>query len=109
MAEISIRRCHDCGNATRADDERCPRCGGETRTAGTEGEGVVYSWTTVHRSLGDSVDTPYTVLSVDLRAGVRVLGRLCAESADDRLAAGAPVVSCAHSREDRLEFALESS
>lgn len=109
MNEVMIRRCLDCGTATRIEDEFCPRCGGRTESMATIGEGTVYSWTTVHRSLGQCTDTPYTVLSIDLPDQVRVLGRLCAESPLDRVAVDASVVTCPHSRDGRLEFAIESS
>lgn len=109
MIDVLIRRCHDCRRASRLEDEFCVLCGGQTESEPAAGRGLVYSWTTVVRSLGESTDTPYTILSVDLDEHVRVLGRLCVSSTDLPLVAGASVVPCAHSRTERLEFTIESS
>jgi uncharacterized OB-fold protein len=56
------------------------------------GEGIVYSWATVHLPLDPSFadQVPYTVVVVELTGGARLFGRLL-DHDPRRLTAGAPV------------------
>ena len=49
----------------------------------SNGHGVVYSWVTVHRQLTVPRDVPYTVATVQLDDGPRMLGRLDGQAAAD--------------------------
>lgn len=105
MENVKVRECEFCTSHTRPDDERCWRCGHATGVSTSRGVGTLYSWTTVHISLGDRAETPYTVVVVDLIDGARVLGSWCPVASADRLGADVSVGACVHSHEGRLEFA----
>ena len=55
---------------------RCPACGSAAwDELVAEGYGRVYSWATVHRSVGVQEGLPYTIADIMLDEGVRVYGR----------------------------------
>ena len=76
---IVVQRCDACGRGRFGRLGACPHCGA---TGGTDeevaGNGVVYSFVRVHRALTPAAadDVPYAVATVDLDAGVRMLGRV---------------------------------
>lgn len=75
--------CADCGFVWLRPTPSCPRCASaNVRTAPQRGAGSVYSWVVVHRALDPSFacDVPYTVLTVVLEAGARMVGRLLGDA-----------------------------
>lgn len=76
---VVVQECAECGRRRFGRLPACPYCG----TPGgadveVSGEGVVYSFVRVHRALSPAMahDVPYAVATVDLDAGVRMLGRV---------------------------------
>ncbi len=67
------------------------------------GHGTVHSWTVSHHAFhrGFKDATPYTLLTVDLAAGVRMVAPLASASAQ-LLRLGAPVVLEFHDVSDQL-------
>lgn len=81
---LVLQRCDGCGTVRHYPRVLCSNCysfesspvdGGDT--------GLVHSWTVAHHAFAADLpaELPYTVLTVDLPSGVRVLGLLegCAE------------------------------
>lgn len=67
-------RCRDCGRHSFLQRSICPQCG----AAAVDGvqlspRGRVVSWTVVHQA-PKPFETPYTLVTVDLEDGVRLLG-----------------------------------
>lgn len=76
---LVLERCTACGRHRAEPMPACPWCaatGAEPIDA--TGDGLVYSWVSVHRSFGAPFadQVPYTIALVDLNEGCRVLGRL---------------------------------
>jgi uncharacterized protein len=79
QGDLVLQRCGDCGLVRHYPQLLCPACQSfavEHVTA--SGDGRVHSWTVCHHAfqpeLRDTV--PYTLVTVDMAEGVRVLGRL---------------------------------
>ncbi|MCA9512808.1 MAG: OB-fold domain-containing protein [Myxococcales bacterium] len=87
--ELVLERCSACDRRRFPPLVACPYCGAtEARRERASGRGALYSWIVVHRAFSDAfaADAPYTVGTVELDEGCRVLARI--EGADGRLAAG---------------------
>lgn len=72
---LLLRKCDDCSSVIWYPRAFCPDCG-SLSTSWTEasGDGVVYSFTVVHRSPGlFEQSVPYVVAYVELAEGPRVL------------------------------------
>ena len=73
---LLLRRCDECTTAIWYPRAHCPACGGQ-RTSWVEasGNGTVYSFTVVHRSMveGYRDALPYVIAYVELSEGPRVL------------------------------------
>jgi uncharacterized OB-fold protein len=89
---LVLQRCGACGHVRHYPQMLCPICHSfaiEHVTA--SGRGTVHSWTVSHHAflpeLRDQV--PYTLVTVDMEEGVRVLGRL---AGDTPPTIGTPVV-----------------
>ncbi len=87
-----------CAKCTRVDTTMRPVCAGclssELLPHPVSGVGVVASFTTIRRAPTQFRDqAPYDVVVVDLDAGLRVTGRLAADSPDPRIGARATAVS----------------
>lgn len=65
-------RCQACGHPSAAADLRCRRCLGEVRPDRFGPGGVVWAAATVHLAI-DHRQPPFTLASVDLDGGPRVL------------------------------------
>jgi uncharacterized protein len=66
--------CTACGRRSFPARELCPHCGSESVERITlSGHGRIASWTVVHQA-PPPLETPYTLVTVDLDDGVRVLG-----------------------------------
>lgn len=67
-------RCRTCEQKSLSDREFCPLCGSDDVSAiGLRPQGRVVSWTVV-RQAPAHLPTPYTLATVDLDDGIRVLG-----------------------------------
>lgn len=76
---IVLQRCDDCGRARFPPMPTCPHCGSRRATRlDATGRGSVYSYVTAHQPVSPGYDgeLPYTVATVELDEGVRVLGRI---------------------------------
>ncbi|HZQ57077.1 MAG TPA: OB-fold domain-containing protein [Acidimicrobiales bacterium] len=76
---IVLQRCDDCGRARFPPMPTCPYCG--SRAAAhfdARGSGTVYSYVTAHQRVSPDYDgdLPYTVATIELDEGVRVLARI---------------------------------
>ena len=66
--------CHACGRRSFPQRTLCPHCGADTlRDIVLSARGRVASWTVVHQA-PPPLQTPYTLVTVDLDDGVRLLG-----------------------------------
>jgi uncharacterized OB-fold protein len=77
--QVVLQRCEACGRARFPPMPSCPWCGSRRETlAEASGRGTVYSFVTAHQrvSPGYDGDLPYTVATVELDEGPRVLGHV---------------------------------
>ena len=77
--KLTVQRCKKCGRLRWPASYLCPDClCSETETEELSGEGVLYSYTTFHKSFHPSLSekVPYIVCEVDLKEGVRVVSNL---------------------------------
>ena len=75
---LALLACEACGRRRFPPTPRCPFCADpQSRWEDTAGTGTVYSSVIVHRTLDAAFGsaTPYTVVTVDLDGGGRMLGR----------------------------------
>ncbi len=91
--QLRVQRCGSCDRLRHYPRPMCPACHSfEVDWVTLSGAGTVHSWTRPHQSAlpGFADAVPFTLVTVDMAEGVRVLGRLL----DDDLAGlhiGAPV------------------
>lgn len=76
--ELVVQRCTACGTRVHLPAADCPRCGGELAFEPVSGEGVVHTFTVVHRSFVPEFAgrEPYVLAWVDLPEGVRAFGQV---------------------------------
>ncbi len=75
-----VPRCETCLRSFFPPMPTCPHCSSPTiELLPASGEASIYSWIVVHRALDPAyvADVPYTVVTVDLAEGGRMVGRLC--------------------------------
>ena len=83
--KVLIQRCEHCERLRHPAMSRCPYCSREGSTCDQlSGRGSVYSWIVVRKAFGPEFvdEVPYTVATIDLDEGVRVVGRLEADVID---------------------------
>jgi len=76
---IMLQRCGECGRMRFPSMPRCPWCSSSTfDMAESTGRGVVYSFVTAHVAISPGYEgpLPYTVATVALAEGPRLLGRV---------------------------------
>ena len=76
--KLMLQRCGSCGAHRHYPQWLCGRCqSADTQWIQASGRGKVYSWTTSHHAFhpGFIEELPYTLVTVDMEEGVRVLGR----------------------------------
>ncbi|HVM63480.1 MAG TPA: OB-fold domain-containing protein [Acidimicrobiales bacterium] len=76
---VVLQRCDACGRARFPPMPSCPWCGGRGASAlDASGRGTVYSYVTAHQAVspGYAGELPYTIATVELDEGPRVLGRV---------------------------------
>lgn len=89
---LLVQRCRSCGKHRHYPRPLCPACHSfKVDWVPPSGVGQVHSWTTVHRSALPAYagHEPFTLLTVDLPEGVRLMGRLVDPA--EGLAPGRPV------------------
>lgn len=76
--ELHVQACNVCEKNWFPPVQRCPYCAStDWNWKKASGLGKVYSWVGIHRAFDPafSDDVPYTILTVKLDEGPRVLGR----------------------------------
>lgn len=91
FGKLILPRCLACGRPWFPPAPMCPDCGSDSFDwieAG--GRGQIYSWVVIGRALHPAfrADAPYTIITVDLQEGPRIVGRL---GGDQKPTAGAAV------------------
>jgi uncharacterized OB-fold protein len=89
--ELLLQRCAECGTTRFPPMPGCPACGSDrTEIISCAGTGTVYSHIVVHRTPHPQLraEVPYSILTVDLTEGARLVGRL---SGSVRAEIGEPV------------------
>jgi len=72
--EIRVQRCADCGVTRHPPHVRCIQCGSFNYTWNTAGErGRVYSYVTYHHPQLPGFTYPYTVGTIEVAPGIRVV------------------------------------
>lgn len=77
--KLLIQHCADCGKPRHYPRPVCDACYSlNVRWVAATGTGTVHSWTVCHHAYhpGFASDLPYVLVTVDLKEGVRALGRL---------------------------------
>ncbi len=75
---LLIQACARCGRRRFPPMPSCPYCAATGSVIGEAEAGTVYSWITVRRAFQAAfeAEVPYTIATVDLDSGGRVVGRL---------------------------------
>ena len=76
--ELVVQCCDDCSRLRHYPQYLCPRCQSSRFThLSIEKTGTVHSWTVCAHSFDMEIapDTPYSLVTVDIQEGVRLLGR----------------------------------
>ena len=76
---LVVQKCADCGRLRHYPRSMCAACHSfEVEHVELSGEGTVHSWTVAHQAFAPDMSdqVPYTLVTVDVADGVRVLGRL---------------------------------
>lgn len=101
--EMRLQCCDDCGRFRFPPMPTCPYCAGaDAQAYATPGEGGIYSWIVVHRAFAPEFasQVPYTLVTVSLDEGCRIVGRL--ESGEPEF--GRRVKACFHDHSDWTEL-----
>jgi uncharacterized protein len=90
---LVIQRCEECGLYRHYPQFLCPRCHSESWAwAPASGRGVIYSYAVAHQAFHPSwqARVPYTVATIALDEGVRMVSDLTPEDAE-HVVIGSPV------------------
>jgi len=95
---MQMRKCTVCANVLGLRSVVCPGCLSRSfELVDLPDQGRLVSWTTIRRApAGFHVAAPYDVVVVDVEPGVRVTGRLAADSAAARMDAPVRIVEMDH-------------
>jgi hypothetical protein len=76
--QLLVQECLSCGRRRFPPMPSCPYCGAAGAVTREASAGTVYSWITVHRAFQPAfaAEIPYTLATVDLDGGGRIVGRL---------------------------------
>lgn len=76
--ELVVQRCTGCGRWVHLPADDCPSCAGELVFEAASCDGVVHTFTVVHRSFVQEFQgrEPYVLAWVDLPEGVRAFGQV---------------------------------
>lgn len=77
-SQLLLQECSSCHNRRFPPMPSCPYCGSTGFEIGEAAKGTIYSWVTVHRAFQAAFagEVPYTLVTVDLDGGGRIVGRL---------------------------------
>lgn len=92
--ELRVQCCSRCGTWRHYPRPMCPSCHSfDHEWRPLSGEGTVHSWTVTHQSPleGFAEAVPFTLVTVDMAEGVRVLGLLRGLEQTSSLRIGLPV------------------
>ena len=106
---IVIQHCGNCGKDRCPPMSACPWCGSTEYTwSDSAGVGVVYSWITAHRPVGNLVeeDLPVTFATVEFEPDCRLVTRYLGPSP---ISIGAPVVADFISHDGWTELVVRTS
>lgn len=101
--EVLLQCCDDCGRDRFPPMPTCPYCASaRAQVHPVEGTGIIYSWIVVHRAFAPEFasQVPYTLVTVTLDQGCRIVGRL--ESGEPEF--GVRVHACFHDHADWTEL-----
>jgi len=71
---LLFQRCESCAAANFPPAEHCRQClSTELAWESSAGNGVVYSWTVVHRAVTPAFETPYAPAIIDMAEGYQIL------------------------------------
>jgi len=76
--KLMLQSCGSCGKVRHYPQLLCGNCqSNEVAWVNASGAGTVHSWTVTHHAFhpGFASEVPYTLVTVDLPEGVRMLGR----------------------------------
>jgi len=76
--ELVVQKCADCGRLRHYPQVLCPACHSFQLThVSLPKAGTVHSWTVSEHSFDKEIapDVPYTLVTVDMQEGIRILGR----------------------------------
>lgn len=79
LGRLVLQRCDGCGTVRHYPTVLCPNCYSFDSSPVDGGtSGTVHSWTVAHHAFATDLpaEPPYTVVTVDLPVGVRMLGLL---------------------------------
>ena len=99
--ELYVQSCSDCEKHWFPSMQRCPYCASTNwKWKKTTGLGKVYSWVGIHRAFDPAFadDVPYTILTVQLIEGPRILGRFIPSEECGDLYADMPVKAVYYKR-----------
>ena len=107
--ELRVQRCDDCDALLFPPLPACSRClGARLRWVSTSGQGIVYSYSVVHRPQVPSLAVPYVVAIVELEEGWRMATNVV-DCAPEDVAVGLPVsVSFRRAGDVTLPFFIPS-
>lgn len=72
--QLLFQRCESCAAANFPPAEHCRQClSTALRWERSAGNGVVYSWTVVHRAVTPAFETPYAPAIIDMAEGYQIL------------------------------------
>lgn len=102
--KLTTYSCPKCGWADFHPATRCPKCNNEINTSTIAGEGKIATFTTIrYPPKGFENLAPYVVALVDLKAGLRVIGRVKTSANDAAIGSAVSLVS---NKGGVLEFEL---
>lgn len=82
---LVLQQCGHCGKIRHYPQVLCGTCWSfDVHPVEVDGRGTVRSWTVTEHTFDPVLagDVPFTLVTVDLAVGVRMLGRLCGTSGD---------------------------
>jgi uncharacterized OB-fold protein len=108
--KLLIQRCGDCGRSRFPPMPRCPYCASaQSSVLEAGGGGTIYTWVVVHRAFDPAFEdeVPFTLATVDLDEGARIVGRL--EGAPPRFGMRVQAAFFHHPNWTELRFAPQGS
>ncbi|MCU4185935.1 OB-fold domain-containing protein [Acidiferrimicrobium sp. IK] len=77
-SQLLLQECSSCQKRRFPPMPSCPYCGSTDFEIREATKGTIYSWVTVHRAFQPAFagEVPYTLVTVDLDGGGRIVGRL---------------------------------